>query len=440
MAVAKKVGEPAIMMSADKTVMLASSMVGASTLGLAMFLGDSMFKIDGMFPLTDAADDLIEYKKQYCWANLHHYDEKSGTTVSLYHYAYFPYIMFIFSVIFYVIYMTWKFKDLPNVLDYVLDGLEEQVKDVLQFLLEDIKSHQKNQENGQIKRNSESPSVNTISSDNQTLLKRKSKSLNPNEEILLQRKLKDKQTKKGHVAKYKYFHYLLEKYSCSRRHVWKIIQRRMSVYLLLLLVNIYICYQFLMPIRNPTEINCPLPPHLRQNESVHETIKFIFTPVTIRTSLMWFTVICYVAISLFATGLWFRTKKNNGVRLLRNIGSKQVQQILEKQESTIKKNAFHKNQSGILVRLNKYISPGFVNTDLDLLMELVVVNQHRLQYIEVAFNTLFASEDLEDQSESDEEVTNFMSVLREAMFWQIDGSEFDNEIKDIIEGLNENLA
>lgn len=205
-------------------------------------------------------------------------------------------------------------------------------------------------------------------------------------ETLLHQKLQDLQNSKKHRSKYEYFYYLLCKYSISRRYIWKVKIRRGIIYTFLVcgkhinlsmrvcylnLVLVYIPYQFLTPARNPAEINCVLPPAFLTNgtSTLHfqknDTIALLFTPVTVRTTLMWVSFAFYLLIFAVSHWAWFRSESrefdsNPGMHLLQNIGPMDVQDMLKIKDGKIQ----------------------WANTDLQLIMSLVYVNRDRLKYIE----------------------------------------------------------
>ena len=55
----------------------------------------------------------------------------------------------------------------------------------------------------------------------------------------------------------------------------------------------------------------------------------------------------------------------------------------------------------------------------------------------IGFNTLYAANGAKLKPT---EEANFLSVLREAIFWQIDGQKDDATIEEIMEGILNNLA
>jgi len=139
--------EPLLMLKEDRTIIFGASAIGAITFALAVFIGDDIYRVDGLrvwySPFNGQQTD---YLVNYCWAHLWHVDFTTNEVVSLYHYAYFPYIMFLFSAIFYMVLISWRFSSFDqfaHVLDHILDGMEEQIRDILQLLIIDIKETEK---------------------------------------------------------------------------------------------------------------------------------------------------------------------------------------------------------------------------------------------------------------------------------------------------------
>ena len=116
---------------------------------------------------------------------------------------------------------------------------------------------------------------------------------------------------------------------------------------------------YLHPKRNPQEISCPLPPQFYytsvsgQSEITRET--FHFSPVVIRTTIMWQMWIANIFLLIAAFKIWVSvpSKNSRGIQLLKKLVS------LEKSCEP---------------KLNGY-------SDLSYLMELVYVNRNRMKYV-----------------------------------------------------------
>ena len=127
---------------------------------------------------------------------------------------------------------------------------------------------------------------------------------------------------------------------------------------------IYVIY--LQPSLNPTLINCVLPVYLRSSHDLNitknDTVQILFTPVPVRTAIMWMALGFYIFVFLFANYCWLihRHQDSPGMLFLRNIGSDESQNIIKQLE---------KRGSWFL-------------TDLELLMDLVYVNRYRVTFIE----------------------------------------------------------
>ena len=108
-------------------------------------------------------------------------------------------------------------------------------------------------------------------------------------------------------------------------------------------------------------INCVLPRALQTNVSSVETIELLFTPITVRTTLMAMAFYTYIGILVVSCWVWYRASSFvPGIQLLRQIGPDQTQVLLKKLDSQC----------------------NWMSTDLHLVMGLAYVNRERLQYIE----------------------------------------------------------
>ena len=88
------------------------------TLALCIFLGTDMYHISGI-QLSQAVLKFdrwteVDYVKNYCWSHLNHLSNATGTPVEipLYHYSYFPFIMFTIILLFYTPKLLWRLVNL----------------------------------------------------------------------------------------------------------------------------------------------------------------------------------------------------------------------------------------------------------------------------------------------------------------------------------------
>ena len=133
-----------------------------------------------------------------------------------------------------------------------------------------------------------------------------------------------------------------------------------SHYTSLYLVEIVVYFLFLVPRRNPVEILCPLPPQFYTTDAVtNETVTrtlVLFSPVIIRTTVMWTMFIANIVLLVGALYTWFNDNKLRGVMLLKKLPSVKVpDKVLSKR------------------------------SDLSFLMELVYVNRQRLQFVKLVY-------------------------------------------------------
>ena len=157
----------------------------------------------------------------------------------------------------------------------------------------------------------------------------------------------------------------------------------------------YLSWQYLVPFRNPSEINCLLPQRFRNfqadSPSKNDTVMLYFTPVHLRTTLIFVGVVAYFLVFLSASkGFKLFTKNNSdkytvfiyiitfnifltlyisfvwwnaeifspGINLLKHIEDERVKKLLSKFKEKC------------------------LNTDLHLIMGLAYVNRDRLQFIQ----------------------------------------------------------
>ena len=75
--------------------------------------------------------------EEYCWNHLA--DVGPGKNQNFqFQYSFFPYILALIVIITYSVQVTWRFSSLNrlvNVLDYVIEGLEEALRDMMAFVI-----------------------------------------------------------------------------------------------------------------------------------------------------------------------------------------------------------------------------------------------------------------------------------------------------------------
>ena len=75
-----------------------------------------MYHVDGLRVLPSPTSNppfnakQTDYIVNYCWSHFWHVDFTTNEIISLYHYAYFPYIMFLLSAVFYLVQISWRFS------------------------------------------------------------------------------------------------------------------------------------------------------------------------------------------------------------------------------------------------------------------------------------------------------------------------------------------
>ena len=80
----------------------------------------------------------IPVLRQYCWNNLIHVIPGNDAEPFQFQYGFFPLILALLVILTYSVRVTWRFSSLNrlvNVLDYVIEGLEEALRDMMEFLI-----------------------------------------------------------------------------------------------------------------------------------------------------------------------------------------------------------------------------------------------------------------------------------------------------------------
>ena len=77
---------------------------------------------------------------EYCWNHLSHVEPGKDATPFQFQYSFFPYILALIVIITFSGQVTWRFSSLNrlvNVLDYVIEGLEEALRDMMAFIIKE---------------------------------------------------------------------------------------------------------------------------------------------------------------------------------------------------------------------------------------------------------------------------------------------------------------
>lgn len=75
---------------------------------------------------------------EYCWNHLAHVAPGNDAASFQFQYSFFPYILALIVIMTYSVQVTWRFSSLNrlvNVLDYVIEGLEEALRDMMAFII-----------------------------------------------------------------------------------------------------------------------------------------------------------------------------------------------------------------------------------------------------------------------------------------------------------------
>ena len=141
--------DPYVMFNYDRMINYGAIAIPGMALVTSFFIGNELFTADGLQPINPRDRDgslrfdrwtELGVAKSYCWAHLGITSETTQSSDYLYHYACFPYVLMLLSLMLYLVQITWRFSDLDrltSVLDFILDGLEESIRDIMEFLLEE---------------------------------------------------------------------------------------------------------------------------------------------------------------------------------------------------------------------------------------------------------------------------------------------------------------
>ena len=80
----------------------------------------------------------IPVLRQYCWNNLIHVIPGNDAKPFQFQYGFFPLILALLVILTYSVRVIWRFSSLNrlvNVLDYVIEGLEEALRDMMAFFI-----------------------------------------------------------------------------------------------------------------------------------------------------------------------------------------------------------------------------------------------------------------------------------------------------------------
>jgi len=432
---------PYIMMKGDRLLVLAALSVPSITLAISIFLGSDMYHMSGieLSPIPRKFDRWTEvgFVKSYCWANFET-ETENGQIIPLWHYPYYPFIMFTITVIIWSAKLIWRFGDFQHLthgLNYVLDALEESIRDLIESLMEETKSNTKfrslsfnankpnesgdNVENNNALNNLPESELKVQETNLDDLEKQplanSTEDLSNDQSYVIERNLAQFVTnfhdKMRRDAKYRNFNQILKVFATNSTYQKKFRNFRMYFLIIMLAVEGFVYWIFLVPSRNPYEVQCPLPPQFYQTDEngveVTRTLA-LFAPVVIRTTILWTMWIANLGLILAAGFVWKNSNTANsmGMRLLQNLPS-----------VTIDK---------------KYLTK---SSDLSYLMKLVYVNRNRLEFVRFGFNMMAAS-DAKVGKKSKE--GNFLSIFRETILW-MQSLDKDSQLKKIVTALNENM-
>jgi len=410
--------DPYVMFNYDRMINYGAIAIPGAALMTTLFLGADMYTAEGLQAINprDRETGTLRFDrwtelgvaKAYCWTHLGVGGENGAY---LWHYAFFPYILMLLGLLIHLVQITWRFSDLDrltSLLDFVLDGLEESIRDILDFLLEEDDEKTFKAKRPMSRANSTERLIATqidmdeIRADLRETLD--AKVVKAAERSLWEQLIEYHREKKM-VEKYRTFRVLLEHFSKSTTVRHGYMMRRMLL-IMLNLISVYTLYTlFIDPTRNPTRIECMLPPELHY-ENVTTMIVY-YTAANMRFSIVALTCVLQMTLIIFAIITWTvnHYKQSKGLALLLNLPMVN--------ECELKMNA---------------------NSDLKLIMDLVITNKNRFKFIRLAIDVLDTTS-FEVASRSKRN-NGFLLSLAEMARWNVSD---DTKLNDVVDKINGNV-
>ena len=363
----------------------------------------------------------------YCWTNFNHEDE-SGDVYELWHFRLFPYILVVITIAISGAQLSWRamnFDEAIHALDFIIDGLEEAIRDIIIQMRNAIKKVDAGRKS--IVVDGACSTLSDLSDENSAafLVKEHGKdvidsgSSKPLKTHLHSRKgygslrrtndcdyvTLDKiyaEIAENDDWKFANFNKILLKYYKRSSFRCKFTVLRTLTFLLVFFSNFFIYYQLIAPARNPTTISCPIPVELQHIRNVkREQFQFSNTETRVLLALVTFSV----STAVFAGGMimWFFTPAwdNAGIKLV------EVLPVLRNKE-------IRRMRRGVW-------------NDLIYLLSLVHVNRFRSLELRIAFYVLAVSEQLPaddgDDSSVESRKKKFIKLMMELIAWPSDSDE-----------------
>ncbi|CBY08570.1 unnamed protein product [Oikopleura dioica] len=404
---------------------------GAVTVGLDLYRKSGLSFVNTKVNGTKIYDsDEVSEMLDYCWTNFNHEDE-SGDVYELWHFRLFPYILVVITIAISGAQLSWRamnFDEAIHALDFIIDGLEEAIRDIIIQMRNAIKKVDTARK--AIVVDGACSTLSDLSDENSAafLVKEHEKdvvdsdSSKPLKTHLHSRKgygslrrtndcdyvTLDKiyaEIAENDDWKFANFNKILLKYYKRSSFRCKFTVLRTLTFLLVFFSNFFIYYQLIAPARNPTTISCPIPVELQHIRNVkREQFQFSNTETRVLLALVTFSV----STAVFAGGMimWFFTPAwdNAGIKLV------EVLPVLRNKE-------IRRMRRGVW-------------NDLIYLLSLVHVNRFRSLELRIAFYVLAVSEQLPaddgDDSSVESRKKKFIKLMMELIAWPSDSDEQTN--------------
>jgi hypothetical protein len=424
--------EPFVMISVDRLFNYGAVAIPGAALAVSLYFGKELFTSSGIQIVNPINEDTgasrfnrwteTDLVKEYCWAHLSNYDTVDQSKGRyLFEFSYYPYILFLLVAFAYLLQTQWRLKDLNSLvstLAYIIEGIEEQVNDLLAILVDNTdkeisKENNNKKQSGvdnsgdsnQIENEKKSETTNIVDIEKIELLK------NNQIDDSLYEQIREVFCSPKYSRKYEKFHRILAHLSKSTHFYKKFVFRRVY-FIFYHIISVTVLYVLYLNSNGKLEkINCPLPRELYYQQNGNQ-IKYViayYTPYNVRIVLVSVTVLAQIILSVTAAVTWCRHSLNvntRGIRLLENLPTHPIEEY----------------------KLTRY-------NDLSLIMDLVIENKARLAELRFALNVHYSVEVTTELVQKKTDVQNrrltFIRAMQEMVLWTLHGN--NAKVKKIIQ-------
>lgn len=392
--------DPYTVTDVDRFLGTIATLLPIIVLAIAIFLGGDMYNVDGLAVYNPNNIQLggrhyetwnqMPYIRLHCWSALTNtdcFDGECKNKVNLFHYSIVPYFLFAITLLMYTTKALWqlgKATEMSNKVNYLIGGIEEAVRDVLEYLISSAENISSEENYDQVKR---------------TL-------------VVEQNLSKDVMSNAARKEKYQILNSMMKEYSTQQKYTTFFTLARIYFVVIVAAVNIGTWYLYLNPAQNPVSFDCPLPEWLYYEDTIANvsqtftTVHAVFEPVARRTLLMYIMFAIYCVIFVASVIGWAQADSSNpGMDLLEKLPG-----------------------------LDRFDTTGF--NDLRYLMKLVYTNRKRVKFLRLAFDTMIAVQ--RNDALTGDANDRYYSALREITLWSIT-DESDKELDKLITRQVENI-